>query len=1249
MKKRQFYTIALIFIFLASAIGLEFFFSHQNTNLQSYVSRIEAKLWDTEEEVQNLLNNDSFLKRQVEIKEGQSSDIKKRDLDYLNSLTTKPFNICIYDKDSLVFWSNNLAILTSEQLSSFKTNKEARELVHLSNGHYELMSREFENEGKPFFALGLIPLKNDYDLESAYLLNRFVTERYNVPESVDIERAPTEFEIKSSSGKILAWVDAQKAVKDKSQLQILLLVYLLAFVCLGVLINDLSTILVKKYQPWIGAAFLMAMVFGLRLLSIHFGFSDNFTDLQTFSHTFSTKVLNKTSSLGDLLINIILLLWMMVFFHREFQVQKFVNVSKPIRYGLTTLNYFSIILGILMITGIFKSLVLDSDITFDFDNVFNLNFYSFLAILGIILLLFALFLFSHRMMLTIMKIGLTKHQRIYALIAATIFSIPIMIVTDLMLPLPHLLLFSLIYIVLFDLFIDSSVPTLTWLVIWLVIFAAFSSILLFKYNADKDYKLRERYAIELSNFRDTLAEKGLKELEMNLLEDKEFVALFPKEQDELLSKELFQGLIETHFPDDKYLFYNYAFDVFGFFKNNDSIAMIGQEERAERIEEIFKKAKFTSSTNIKHSEEDNSNFAYFLKTELATQHAITLYFKFYRKSSNPSKLYTELLLDKQYKNLRNLKEYEYAIYKNGELIDEEGRQQYDKKLQEELPPVGESKVLKSTSQRSELLYHAPENIVVRIGKDMGGYLKPISLFSYLFSLLILTVIILAAINSFTKALPGVLPFAISRKPSLRNRIQFSVITLILFSFVMIGMITVWHFERSYDVYHNSRLNRKVDAVEINAHHEIIRMYESKSGKVDLPRLLEPISNIHRMDVNLYDLDGSLISSSENDIFKKGIVAPQMGAVAFQALSKMGKDRPVQQEKIGTLEFMSAYIPLKKQSGELLAYIGLPYYSQRRDISSNVTEFMGTLLNVYVFLLLIAGAIAIVVANSITKPISDLGDSLKRVKLGRNEPLVWDSKDELGELIAEYNRMIKKLEESTDLLAQSEREDAWREMAKQIAHEIKNPLTPMKLSIQYMMHAYQSNPANIEPLMKRVSKTLVEQIDSLSQIASEFSNFAKMPLAENSKFELNDLATSVHSLFGNESQDMDISLYLPDKQFYVYGDKNHLTRVLNNLIKNAIQAVPDGQAGKIDISIFQSDEKVVMKVSDNGSGISEDMIEKVFVPNFTTKNSGTGLGLAISKNIIDAFKGKIYFKTELDKGTDFFVELPLVDVAEVREV
>lgn len=1243
MKKRQFYIIGAIFFFFSIAIGMEFIFTKEK-NLGTYADKIETSLQEKEKAVENLLQDTGFINRQFTGIEHLNPDIQQADLEKQKVLTKAPFNICFYENDTLVFWTQNRIFLEQEHLDAYKAQKNISKVQTLSNGDYFFIKRSFDfNKRKDQYVVALIPIRNNYALESEHLQNRFITNDRLVPKEIVFSKKPTDYEIHSKDGTRIGWIKNDGEFNDKTQLSWILIIYLLGFIALSVLINDAAIKLVKKYRPWVGAAFLMTTIFGIRYLTVYFELTNNFSDLQTFSETFSTPVLNSSSSLGDLLINIILLLWMMIFFHREFQVQRFNNVSKTIRYGLTSFNYFSIILGILMIAGVFKSLVLDSEIAFDFDNVLNLNFHSILAILGIILLIIALFLFSHRMMLTIKKVGLGKYPRIFSFLGALVLSIPIVWISELNIPLPHFVFFTIVFIGAFDIFIDHQSPNLTWLVIWLVIFAASSSVLLFKYNTDRDYKIRKDYAFELANLRDSLAEESFRNLRPKIDNNEGLKALAAEKKK--VQDRKYTNLINQLFSEDKYLFHNYAFDLKAYYTEDGKSAIIGAADSLEIYQDRYRNAKQTAHAGLKYLFEGGN---YFMRTEIKGTHPITMFLEFDHKASNPSKVYTELLLNQQYKDLRNLNQYDYAIYKDSVLVERKDGN-YDQFLTDELPPVGESINVEHSSERSELLYHSEGNIVVKIGKNMGTYLKPISLFSYLFGLLIVTVILLSFINAFTNALPEALHFSLSKTPSLRNRIQFAVIALILISFLIIGLVSVWHFRDSSKEYHQGRLGRKVKSIQADATHEIKQQYIMRGDDIDLEGLVGPLSEIHRLDVNVFDLNGNLINSSERDIFRKGILAPKMGGYAYQNLSRIGKTLEVQEESIGNLSYQSAYIPLKNPEGKTLAYLGLPYYEQQRELRSDVSGFMGALLNVYVFLLLIAGGIAIAVANSITKPIADLGDSLKRLKLGRNEPLQWESKDELGELIREYNRMIKKLEESTDLLAQSEREGAWREMAKQVAHEIKNPLTPMKLSIQYMLHSYQSNPNNIKPLIERVSKTLIEQIDSLAQIASEFSNFAKMPKAENTKFLLNDLVMSVHSLFANERQDMDISLYVPDSAYFVYADKKHLTRVLNNLIKNAIQAIPSERKGRIEMRLVQENDRVIIKVSDNGIGISEEMREKVFVPNFTTKNSGTGLGLAISKNIIEAVKGRIFFETEVGHGTDFYVVLPLIDVKEVTEV
>ena len=305
------------------------------------------------------------------------------------------------------------------------------------------------------------------------------------------------------------------------------------------------------------------------------------------------------------------------------------------------------------------------------------------------------------------------------------------------------------------------------------------------------------------------------------------------------------------------------------------------------------------------------------------------------------------------------------------------------------------------------------------------------------------------------------------------------------------------------------------------------------------------------------------------------------------------------------------------------------------------EFVQALLNTYVFLFLIGLMISIRLSEYIRNPLIQLGNTMRVAKLNQNDQMIsWQGNDEISDLINEYNMMIIKLRENAELIAQSERDSAWREMSQQVAHEIKNPLTPMKLSLQHLQYSIAQKRDNIEELTLRMVNTLMNQIENLKEIADEFSNIGGLPKTNNKKVVLNEIVETIHDLFRQRS-DMDIRLVMPIDDIGAYADKNNLLRILNNLVKNSIQAIPEERKGAIILQLYKEDNKAVISVKDNGTGISDDMKSQIFKPKFTTKSSGSGLGLAIAANMVDSIGGSIYFESDHGQGTTFFVELPLI--------
>jgi two-component system nitrogen regulation sensor histidine kinase NtrY len=368
------------------------------------------------------------------------------------------------------------------------------------------------------------------------------------------------------------------------------------------------------------------------------------------------------------------------------------------------------------------------------------------------------------------------------------------------------------------------------------------------------------------------------------------------------------------------------------------------------------------------------------------------------------------------------------------------------------------------------------------------------------------------------------------------------------------------------------------------------------------------------------------------------------------LREGGKPRTLLQERAGTLSFNALYLPLRAAStspgrpGTVLGYVGIPFFDSEKDLDNKLTELISTILNIFTVMFILFLVLAFVASRILTKPLKLITEKLKQTTLtGQNEMLAYESEDEIGLLVREYNHMLLKLEESKKELATQEKEAAWREMARQVAHEIKNPLTPMKLSLQFLQKAIQEQRPNTEELIGKISQTLITQIDVLSDIATSFSNFTNLPAMRPERL---DIAAVLRRCVGlHQGANRDIQLHLPadseDGRYVVYADENLLIRTFNNLLINAVQAVPAERAAHIEASLeLRSNDRVRICIQDNGSGIPDEIREKIFVPNFTTKETGSGIGLAVARRGIESAGGAIWFETEEGKGTTFCIEMPL---------
>jgi two-component system nitrogen regulation sensor histidine kinase NtrY len=368
--------------------------------------------------------------------------------------------------------------------------------------------------------------------------------------------------------------------------------------------------------------------------------------------------------------------------------------------------------------------------------------------------------------------------------------------------------------------------------------------------------------------------------------------------------------------------------------------------------------------------------------------------------------------------------------------------------------------------------------------------------------------------------------------------------------------------------------------------------------------------------------------------------------ALNNLEILTKSEYIQTEKIGSLEYISAYVPYYNSENQLLAYLNLPYFRMQSVLAREISNMIVAIMNFTLLLIVITMSIAVFISSRLTSPLRMLSSGLASFVLGRkSEHLSYNGHDEIGDMVKQYNRMVDEIEESANKLANSEREFAWREMAKQVAHEIKNPLTPMKLNIQQLFKSWKDGAPGFEAKLEGFTKNQIEYIENLSSIASAFSSFAKMPGAKPVEVDLLEQIRTTLELFKN-SDNTDFMVDWPyEKRIMVFIDKEHLNGIFSNLIKNGIQSVPYGREGIIKINFDLNGDKVIVSVSDNGSGIPENLKKSLFTPNFTTKSSGMGLGLSIVKRYVENANGRVWFESEIDKGTQFYIEFPLIYTVE----
>ena len=482
-----------------------------------------------------------------------------------------------------------------------------------------------------------------------------------------------------------------------------------------------------------------------------------------------------------------------------------------------------------------------------------------------------------------------------------------------------------------------------------------------------------------------------------------------------------------------------------------------------------------------------------------------------------------------------------------------------------------------------------------------------------------------------------------RHMRLGGKFQIILTSTVMVILLSIFLVSIEHSQRVFIETQQLRLGKKAQYVQMalqNMYFWDMNLSPSNTSALNID--LRDMSFAYETDIHVYDLHGRLIGTSTPQLFEKGILPPYIAPEVFFSDAK----KLVQYDHIGQVRYLSAYTEFINGNYTKMGYIALPSFISQEEMAAHLQGFILKLLPLYILLLIGSIIVVWIVSNRVTSSLEMVTAQLQDNKAGQH--IHYPYADEFGEMVGHYNQMMDALAESTERLARSEREMAWRTMARQVAHEINNPLTPMKLTLQQLQRT--KGTERFEEYFNESTQLLIDQIDTLSHIAQSFSSFAKMPEVKPTEVDVAAKLFAFVALMSNNQDNIPIRYVGPESGVIAIADADQITQVFTNIVRNALQAMEGRPNSDIIIILKSANTKSIIKneldttkqwikisFSDNGPGISKEMQEKVFVPNFTTKNTGAGLGLPISKNIVEGSGGKICFQTS-EKGTTFFVYL-----------
>ncbi len=981
------------------------------------------------------------------------------------------FYLHLYRNESLIYWNTNqLPILRFADI-----HYPSEGIVHLQNGWYYAKIKEVD--GISICASFLI--KHDFPYNNNNLQNTFADNfnfHYNALLTLDMEDGIQVLD--SQKNYLFSVADIENLPLNNIQSFWVLMAFLLPIFFLGCILFQFVANKNLKIQ-WL----TIVIIVTLRMILLYF----SWTSMFDFSIAFSPQLYGASlfsPNLAEFILHVLLITWITLVFVKGLKRKLYKFNNYLILFILILIAYFG--WTAILITN--SGLIEHSDIPLSINRLFNLNAFSIIAIFSLGLLLYTYFL----LLFSCCKI-LHKQHFSGSRLAVLIFILGIVyffVELHYGFQIPAAAIFpSLILGILSYQFYRQKSNSLYGLgIIYLVFFAFVLAKNMSEFNTRKEIEERIVYANQLSTDQDILTEVEFTKLKTRIDADN-FLSKIVANPTTIGQREFQEGLERRVF--DNY-WERYEMDFFLFDSLGKSILdlPIDQRNNLFEFENIITRHGIVSEVDeeIYHIQDNIDNYTYISNHLITTKYGANgrLIITFKSKKLPEEIGFPQLLISDEAKTLNSLQNYSIARYFNKKLILNYGNFNFPTSIQK-FWNKNDSKVgFVNIEGYNHYIFQKSEREFLIISAKNITRIDLLTSFSYIFCFfgIILLPFLIRTNNrkSFTNL-------------TLAIKIQLALVALIFLALLGFGFGSGIFIKNQYNNYTHDVISEKLHSVKMELETKIksldVKDINDKGNY--LQYWLQKFSRVFIVDINFYNVNGYMVSTSRPKIFNMGLISEQINPTAFKNLALKKRSEFIHEENIGSLYYSSAYIPFFNDNEELIGYVNLQHFGQQKEFENQIQQFLVAIINVFMLLLAISVIAALFVSNWVTAPLRFLQESFAKLSLGKeNQMIDYEKNDEIGALVKEYNQKIQELEYAANQLAQSERESAWREMAKQVAHEIKNPLTPMKLSIQQLQRVYDPNDPNSREKLQKVSQSVIEQIDALTKIANEFSNFAKMP-------------------------------------------------------------------------------------------------------------------------------------------------------------